>query len=160
MIPFNIHSLIPQYVIGNTLACRIGRILIGQDKLVDHGESCLGDLVFQLFDPGHFGFHFWKSDRFAKNFLPLFEIYFTHKNDTKSLETFILAQPHTLSRLLITLIKIINSDKLVLLGRKPDIISFVKIAHRTPWSISNRKELSIGFNLHRKNFDKNLIYWI
>ncbi|MGP8005046.1 MAG: hypothetical protein ACLPSL_14735 [Smithella sp.] len=27
----------------------------------------------------------------------------------------------------------------------------------TPWSISNRKELSIGFNLHRQNVDKNLI---
>jgi hypothetical protein len=36
MIPFNISSLIPRYVIENMLACRMSRIRIGQDKLVDH----------------------------------------------------------------------------------------------------------------------------
>jgi hypothetical protein len=112
-------------------ASGLSRLVYGKKRnLFDYIESYLGDFVFQLPDPSHVGSYFGKRATFTKHFLPLFETYITYKNDTTPLETFILAETQALSRLLSTIIQIINSDKFVRLGRIPDVFSVVVLAHQ------------------------------
>ena len=109
----------------------------------------------------HFGCHFGERATFAKHFLPLFEAYFTHKNDTAPLKTFILTKTHALSRLLSTLIQIINSDKLVRLSRIPEVFSICRTRSlKTPSSLFPiEKDFQSNLIFIGKNLIRTCFHW-